>query len=243
MKTTRIKTMTYLLAGCMILMFNACEGDGKDGAASLVNILTEGNPPVAEAGPNQSALAGDTVTLDGSGSTDSDGSITKYLWTIPGLGTKEGITVTQTLPPSIAPGVYTVALTVTDDDKNTDNDTMTITVIDPTPADEPVNNTAPVAKDIDREVIAGCNISFPVNQVLQGSDVDEDVLVYSIVTQPTSGTVTISGDTATYTNTTSCNIIDTDLPLEEDSFTYKVNDGTVDSSPATVTLDFRVFLL
>lgn len=240
MKTTIVKTMIYLLAGCMMFTFTACEGDGKDGAASLVNILTEGNPPVAVAGSNQSVLAGDTVILDGSASTDSDGTITKYLWTIPGIGTKEGITVTQILPASIAPGDYTVALTVTDDDENTDNDTMTITVIDPAPADEPVNNTAPTANSVSKELLDGC-VSTPIEIVLNGLDADGDSLVYSLVTQPTSGTVTIVGNVATYTNTTSCNIIDTDLPLEVDSFTYKVNDGTVDSEQALASLVFRFF--
>ncbi len=243
MKTTILKPMTYLLAGCMILMLNACEGDGKDGAASLVNILTEGNPPVAEAGPNQSVLAGDTVTLDGSASTDSDGTITKYLWTIPNVGTKEGITVTQTLPASIAPGDYTVALTVTDDDKNTDNDMMTITVIDPTP-----NNRAPVAKDVTRNFSGegGCPTS-PVSVNLEGTDADGDTLEYIILTQPASGTITLDSLASDgtylvlYENTSSCNIPNTDLPLVEDTFTYKVNDGKVDSNTATVTLDFRLF--
>lgn len=248
MKTTILKTITYLLLGSMVLVFNACEGDGKDGAASLVNILTEGNPPVAEAGPNQSVLAGDTVTLDGSASTDSDGTITKYVWTIPGLGTKEGITVTQTLPTSIIPGDYIVALTVTDDDENTDNDTMTITVIDPAPAPTQ-ENTAPVAKDITRNFSGegGCPTS-PVSINLEGTDGDGDVLEYIILTQPASGTITldtlVSDGTynVLYQNTSSCNIPNTDLPLVEDTFTYKVNDGKVDSNTATVTLDFRVFL-
>lgn len=248
MKFNTLKLTTYLLASCLVFTFTACEGDGKDGEASFVNILTEGNPPAAEAGANQQVLAGDTVTLDGSASTDSDGTITKYLWTIPSLGTKEGITVTQTLPASIAPGDYTVVLTVTDNDGNTDNDTMTITVIDPTPADEPVNNTAPVAKNVTRNFSAegGC----PTSQVsvnLEGTDADGDALEYIIVTQPASGTITLdklaSDGTyiVLYQNTSSCNIPNTDLPLVEDTFTYKVNDGKEDSNTATVTLDFRFF--
>ncbi|NKQ40765.1 MAG: PKD domain-containing protein [Sulfurovum sp.] len=246
MKINTLKLTTYLLASCLVFTFTACEGDGKDGEASFVNILTEGNPPVAEAGANQSVLAGDTVTLDGSASTDSDGTITKYLWTIPSSGTKEGITVTQTLPASIAPGDYTVALTVTDNDGNTDNDTMTITVIDPTPTDEPVNNTAPVAKDVRASpgAIGGCSTLSPRGFNLDASDADGDALTYIIVTQPASGTVTTEGgDLTLYMNTSSCLIPETNLPLVEDTFTYKVNDGKVDSNIATVTLDFRIFVL
>src|SRR5690606_7020016 len=39
-------------------------------------------PPVAEAGPDITAYIGDTVTLDGSGSTDLDGDILSYRWSL-----------------------------------------------------------------------------------------------------------------------------------------------------------------
>ncbi len=38
-------------------------------------------PPTANAGSDQTVNAGDTVTLDGSGSRDPDGNITSYSWT------------------------------------------------------------------------------------------------------------------------------------------------------------------
>ncbi|MBN2032961.1 MAG: fibronectin type III domain-containing protein [Deltaproteobacteria bacterium] len=37
-------------------------------------------PPLAEAGPDQTASEGDTVLLDGSGSSDADGGIASYQW-------------------------------------------------------------------------------------------------------------------------------------------------------------------
>ena len=46
-----------------------------------VNISSVSLPPVADAGPDQIANEGDTVTLDGSNSTDPDDSIVSYLWT------------------------------------------------------------------------------------------------------------------------------------------------------------------
>ncbi len=40
-------------------------------------------PPVADAGPDQTVVEGDSVTLDGTGSYDPDGSIIEYIWDYP----------------------------------------------------------------------------------------------------------------------------------------------------------------
>ena len=64
---------------------------------------------------------------------------------------------------------------------------------------------------------------------LAGTDADGETLTYSIVSNPSNGTVTLDGVTATYTSTS-----DT---ASSDSFTFKVNDGTEDSDPATVTIN------
>jgi hypothetical protein len=49
-------------------------------AASIPDVAAN-VPPVAYAGPEQDVNAGATVTLDGSGSSDSDGTIAGYSWT------------------------------------------------------------------------------------------------------------------------------------------------------------------
>ena len=78
------------------------------------------------------------------------------------------------------------------------------------------------------------NISVTTNEdtskeiTLKGSDIDGDVLTYSIVSEPTNGTVTVSGSNATYTPSDDYN--------GSDSFTYKANDGTDDSNTATVSI-------
>ncbi len=64
---------------------------------------------------------------------------------------------------------------------------------------------------------------------LSATDADAgDVLTYSIVAQPTNGTVTLAGAVATYTPNANYNGADT--------FTFTANDGTVDSAAATVSV-------
>lgn len=65
-----------ILAGLAVLLLIAgCGGGGDDGGGD------GNNAPVAHAGAAQTVLGGAVVTLNGSGSSDSDGSIASYAWT------------------------------------------------------------------------------------------------------------------------------------------------------------------
>lgn len=91
-------------------------------------------PPTADAGADQSLEDSDdsgseTVTLSGSGSSDSDGTIVAYEW-------HEGATLLGTgevLVHDFAVGLHTVTLTVTDDDGDTDADEVLVEVTSPPP--------------------------------------------------------------------------------------------------------------
>lgn len=67
------------------------------------------------------------------------------------------------------------------------------------------------------------------NITLNANDVDGNALTYTIVSNPTRGTLSGSGANRTYTPALNYN--------GTDSFTFKVNDGTVDSNTATVTIN------
>lgn len=90
-------------------------------------------PPNANAGPDQSVTSGVTVTLDGSASTDANGSIVSYLWeqtsgsdvTLTGAATA---TATFIVPEVTETTSWGFSLTVTDDEGESDTDDVVITV-------------------------------------------------------------------------------------------------------------------
>jgi hypothetical protein len=83
-------------------------------------------PPKAEANGPYSAAVGGRVLFSSAGSTDSDGTITKYLWNF-GDGTPTS-TAANARHVYTAPGTYTAMLTVTDDDGATGSDTAQVAV-------------------------------------------------------------------------------------------------------------------
>ena len=93
-------------------------------------VATLGNNfPTANAGPDQTVTDTDnsgteSVILDGSASTDSDGTITSYTWSEGGVEIATGATPTVDL----AVGTHVITLTVTDNDGLTATDDVTITV-------------------------------------------------------------------------------------------------------------------
>ena len=64
---------------------------------------------------------------------------------------------------------------------------------------------------------------------LKGSDPDGDQITYSIVDNPSNGTVTIDNNIANYISTSDTAI--------QDSFTYKTNDDLLDSEKSTVSIN------
>lgn len=98
------------------------DDDGAASTADTVVITVSANAaPSADAGPDQTVSSLDVVTLDGSASTDSDGTIAGYAWT---QTTGAAVTLDETVPamPTFtAPNVggdevLTFELVVTDND-------------------------------------------------------------------------------------------------------------------------------
>ena len=102
-----------------------------DSAPDSVTITTLNSPPVADAGPDQTAQVTETVTLDGSGSSDVDGDSLTYAWS---FISRPGGSLASLIDPAAvdpffevdAPGTYIVQLAVDDGQVESDPDTVTI---------------------------------------------------------------------------------------------------------------------
>jgi len=88
-----------------------------------------------------------------------------------------------------------------------------------------INQAAPIA--IDQNVTTDEDV--PVSIILQGVDSDNDTLDYSIISQPTHGSLSGVGKNITYTPDGNYS--------GSDSFTFRVNDGLLDSNEAVVNIE------
>jgi uncharacterized repeat protein (TIGR01451 family) len=118
-----------------------------DNSNNMVTFTTRVNrPPTANAGPDQIVSAGAScqaiVTLNGTGSSDSDGDMLTYTWTTENLlpppivlspGDPSSGTVTGPTPSGPLPlGAHIITLTVNDGHGGTTSDTVVVTVRDVT---------------------------------------------------------------------------------------------------------------
>lgn len=93
--------------------------------------------PIASAGLDQSVDYGAEVTLDGSGSLDPDGSIDDYLWSQISGATVSLTNANSSIATFTSPSsdqVLSFTLLVTDNEGETDIDTVVITVLDLSPS-------------------------------------------------------------------------------------------------------------
>ncbi|MBW2643363.1 MAG: S8 family serine peptidase [Deltaproteobacteria bacterium] len=194
-------THTYTAGGeyTVTLVVN----DGKiDSLPSTISATIDevNDPPVADAGPDQTAAVDMAVSFDGSNSYDPDGAIT-YEWNFGDDKTGVGVNPTHEY---LSAGKYTVTLTVTDDGSPvlTDADTAIVTV-----TEEPslVMHVADIAMSTKK---AGLNVNAIAT-----------VTVVDVGGAPV-GTATVSGHWSELTN-------DSDSMVTDENGTVSLNSNKV----------------
>jgi hypothetical protein len=150
--------------------------DGKLSSAPIVVMVTastENIRPVANAGADQNALTGNTVTLDGSASTDANRDLLTYAWSVLSKPPGSNVTLSDvaavkpTFKPDVA-GTYVLNLIVSDGKLSSPQ--VIVTVVATT------GNAVPVAN-------AGIaqNVTLNTKVVLDGS-ASSDANFYDVLT-------------------------------------------------------------
>lgn len=200
-------------------------GADEFGSGTAVNVA-----PVATAGTDASiTLPVATVTLDGSGSTDTDGTIASYAWTQASGPVTSAIASATTAKPVVTKlstaGTYVFKLTVTDNDGATATDQVTITV---KPAAAP--NDAPAA-----DAGAAVTVTLPETTAnLSGAGKDTDGTIASYAWSQVSGPATAAISSGTTLKPVVSRL--TAAGAYVFKLTVKDNDGATGSDQVTVTV-------
>ncbi len=179
-----------LSVGIHIVTLTVTDDDSLS-TSDTVTIIVEalGIPPVAEAGDNQDAIDSDDngsepITLDGSASYDTDGSIVLWMWT-DSLG--DPIPDGEIVTADLSVGIHIITLTVADNDGLPDTDTVTVTV-------QPLG--APPVADAGEDILADAD-ELVVLDASASYDPDGQIVLYTWTALP-EGIVLYTGQDPTF---------------------------------------------
>ena len=234
--TVAMPTFTADIAGNYVVELVVNDGQ-LNSMADRVSITVKNAPvvnvaPVANAGIDQAVVTNvDTVTLNGSDSTDADGDNLTFSWTF--TAKPAGSAVTLSDPKVVNPnfiadvdGDYVLQLIVNDGKVDSKPKTVKITA---TAKVKPPVNIAPVAHaGIDQNTKTGSKVTLNGSD---SSDANMDPLLYdwSILSMPVGSMATLSDPTVVMPSFVADIAGNYVIQL-------MVNDGLVNSAPVTVTI-------
>jgi hypothetical protein len=194
-----------------------------DSAPDTVTISTANSAPLADAGSDQTIVAGQVVVLDGTGSADPDGDPLSYRWMLTATAPGSTASIADPAAPVTSfiadrPGDYAAQLVVNDGLLDSAPDTVVVST----------TNSAPVADAGPDQ--ADVPLASPVP--LDGrasSDADGHPLTYSwsLLSRPAGSLAALNGPTT---------VEPTFVPDALGDYVVQliVNDGFADSAPDTV---------
>ena len=185
-------------------------------ATVSIDVTAVNDPPIANT--QSLTTAEDTATPIVLTATDVEGSPLSYsVLTSPAHGVLTGTGANLTYTPNAnynGSDGFTFKVNDGDLDSNAATVSITVTAVN----DAPVANALNLSTDEDTAKAV----------VLTGTDIEGDPLVFTILRGPTSGTLSGTAPNLAYTPNSNYN--------GSDSFTYRVNDGALDSNEATVSI-------
>lgn len=210
--------------------FKVNDGQTDSSAATVsINVTPVNDPPTLAAIGPQTVQEGQPLRFTITGSDPDSGSPILSASNLPAGATftpVPSVTLVSAGEFQWTPGsdvstrtinrVFSVSFTATDSSGATATQAVQITVVNV--------NQRPIASP--QTVTASEDIALPIT--LTGTDGDGDSLTFVIVSSPAHGSLIGTGQARTYTPSANYN--------GSDSFTFKVNDGTVDSASAVVSI-------
>ena len=223
--TSARPTFTAAVAGDYVAQLIVNDGKVDSAPSSVIVVASAANvQPVANAGDDKNVTVNTVVSLDGTNSTDANFDTLTYQWdwmaspsTAPTLSS--ATSPKPTFTPATA-GTYVLTLTVSDGKLKSNPDPITINVS--------AVNSAPVAIAGTAQTVTGTGT---VTLSGSGTDANFDTLTYKwyLTSKPTGSVASLALST-TQAPTFTPDQIGVYVA------TLIVNDGKVDSAPATVTI-------
>jgi len=212
--------------GTTTVTLTVTDNEGASANDTLVIVVNPNALPIARAGNDQSVSDADsngseTVTLNGSASTDPDGTIVSYEW-------KEGQTVLGTGPilaTTFTTGAHTATLIVTDNAGATSTDAVTVTVTTPAPANSVhIGSISFTSETSVRKSIRSCRVT--ANVVVRNQN--NATVGGATVAGTWSGVV--SGNISRQTSTAGTASFRSDWVQNCGTYTFRVNNVTFSGS-------------
>nr|WKN39463.1 cadherin-like domain-containing protein [Tunicatimonas sp. TK19036] len=244
---TEVNPTVSLAVGVHTIALVVTDDEGMMASDTVVITVSAAGAPTANAGDDQTVTDEDgdgmaDVVLDGSASTD-DGNIASYAW----IENESDTLATEVNPTvSLAVGVHTIALVVTDDEGMMASDTVIVTI-----NEAGGENTAPVVS-----VNEGLNLAQQGDTVtitseqLEVTDAESapEAIIYTLTVVPTQGTLQRDGTDLAANGTFTQKDIDDGLiryansasSEASDSFSFTATDGGITTEETSFAITISV---